>query len=94
MPTFTTRVELHDVEGSDYDTLHEAMEAQGFSRHVVDGKTGIRRHLLMAEYSISGRFTLVQVRKKAQDAASVTGRSFSVLVTESKGRSWSGLKKV
>ena len=32
MPSFTTRVELHGATERDYETLHAAMQAEGFSR--------------------------------------------------------------
>ncbi len=32
MAKFTTRVELHNATGEDYNTLHDAMESVGFSR--------------------------------------------------------------
>lgn len=40
MARFTTRVELHSADDSDYTDLHAAMEARGFSRKVT-GSNGV-----------------------------------------------------
>ncbi len=37
MAAFTTRVELHSAGYEDYETLHAAMEAEGFSRTITFG---------------------------------------------------------
>jgi hypothetical protein len=91
MASFTVRVELHDADESDYETLHEAMEDQGFSRTIV--VNGVRRHLPTAEYVIDGSHTRVAVMEKAMKAAKKTLEEYSVLVTESKGRRVYNLKK-
>ena len=94
MASFTVRVELHDDPTSeDYDTLHEAMENEGFSRIIKDSK-GTEYHLPDAEYIISGSFTKQNVLQKAKNAASQTGKDYSVLVTESNGRTWYNLKSI
>ncbi len=92
MPNFTTRVELHAASYSDYEVLHAAMERRGFSRYIKsdDGKT---YHLPTAEYNRGGVLTLSQVRDSASAAASETGKTFAVLVTESAGRNWIGLSE-
>jgi hypothetical protein len=93
MPTFTTRVELHQGSYQDYENLHAAMENAGFSRHVTsDG--GRTYHLPTAEYDRSGDLTRSQVFNQAKTAAATTGKDYAVLVTELNGRTWSGLKKV
>lgn len=92
MPKFTTRVELHGASEDDYETLHEAMEEAGFSRQITssDGKT---YYLPWAEYSREGGLSRDQVLATAKDAAAQTGRKYAVLVTESAGRTWHGLKE-
>jgi hypothetical protein len=92
MPTFTTRVELHDADGDDYETLHDAMEARGFTRTIESGD-GIVYALPTAEYNIGGALTTDGVLAKAKVAATTTGLQYGVLVTESTGRKWFGLKK-
>jgi len=90
MAQFTVRVELHDAQWTDYDTLHAAMERHGFSRLITadDGRT---YQLPWAEYNASGNLTSMQVLGIAQNAANTTGRKNSVLVTEAKTRAWSSL---
>lgn len=41
MAQFTVRAELHESQWSDYESLHAAMERQGFSRLITadDGRT-------------------------------------------------------
>jgi hypothetical protein len=88
----TIRVELHDATGDDYARLHEAMESEGFSR-LISSDDGGAYHLPWAEYDWSGNDARSSVLASAKRAASRTGREFAVLVTESKGRTWSGLQK-
>jgi hypothetical protein len=92
MATFTTRVELHGATRDDYETLHDAMEGEGFSRK-IKGDDGTRYHLPEAEYTISGVLTRTDVLDRAERAADQTGRSSSLLVTEAVGRSWRRLSK-
>jgi photosystem II stability/assembly factor-like uncharacterized protein len=93
MPSFTTRVELHQATYQDYENLHSAMSEAGFSRYITsdDGNT---YHLPTAEYDRSGILTRSQVLSQAKAAANSTGKSNAVLVTESAGRTWNGLTKV
>lgn len=93
MATFTTRVELHKAYEDDYEILHTAMEERGFSRQVTSDD-GVTYHLPTAEYNYTGSETRSQVLELAKAAASDTNKKFAVLVTESKGRSWSGLQHV
>ena len=91
MAGFTTRVELHDATWSDYVTLHSAMARQGFARTITsdDGKT---YELPPAEYNYEGLGSSADVLAKAKAAAGSVKPSFAVFVTESNGRTWSGLK--
>jgi hypothetical protein len=93
MAKFTTRVELHSASYSDYEMLHAAMERRGFSRHISsdDGKT---YKLPTAEYNRDANVTRDQVLEAAKAAATETGKTFAVLVTESDGRTWIGLQEV
>jgi hypothetical protein len=90
--SFTVRVELHDATEEDYEQLHAAMEQQGFSR-LIESDDGIVYHLSTAEYNYHGEEPSGDVLGGARRAASTTGLSFAVLVTESKGRTWHGLNK-
>jgi hypothetical protein len=95
MPKFTTRVELHDADddGDDYKTLHKAMRAEGFSRFITNS-TGKKFRLPTAEYNRTADITKQQVLASAKQAAATTGRSASILVTESNGRVWENLPPV
>lgn len=93
VPSFTTRVELHSANYDDYETLHSAMEDEGFSRFIRSGE-GAVYHLPTAEYDRTGQITIDQVLKSAVKAATRTGRKHMVLVTEAVRRSWIGLPKV
>ncbi len=89
---FTTRIELHGASDEDYDRLHEAMEADGFSR-TIESSDGALYELPPAEYNFSHpTMTAGDVRDKAYAIAKTVKRAPAVLVT-SGARSWQGLKK-
>lgn len=89
---YTTRVELHRGSEEDYETLHSAMEREGFSRQ-VKSDDGTWYHLPTAEYNYQGNESRGEVREKAKRAAAKTGLAYMVLVTESNGRTWYNLSK-
>lgn len=91
MAKFTTRVELHKANSDDYDTLHEEMENEGFTRTITDTDTNEEFHLPEAEYNYEGNTTKGDVLDKAKKAADNTGRKYSILVTKSNGRIFSNL---
>jgi hypothetical protein len=91
MSQFTVRIELHEAQWADYETLHAAMAHQGFSR-LITGDDGRTYQLPWAEYDGTGNLTSVQILGIAQNAAATTGKKNSVLVTEAKNRAWSGLQ--
>lgn len=90
---YTVRVELHRATIDDYEQLHAAMKAAGFSRFITD-RDNVKYHLPTAEYNYEGDASRDQVLEKARRAASTTGLSYAVLVTESNGRTWQNLPKV
>jgi hypothetical protein len=92
MPAFTTRVELHRATADDYETLHDAMDKRGFSR-LIESEEGISYHLPTAEYDISCDLSRSDVLELAKAAAAKTNKAAAILVTESRGRTWSGLAK-
>ena len=89
MAKCTTRVELHNATGEDYDKLHDAMESIGFSR-LIYGSDGVWYHLPWAEYNIDAPVGIEEVRDKASQAAATTGCKAAILVTEGT-RAWQGL---
>jgi hypothetical protein len=93
MVKFTTRVELHSASlESDYEKLHAEMAKENFTRTIVitDGEV----KLPTAEYNKDGKYTKEQVLDSAKRAATKIGKKFSVLVTESNGRTWCNLETV
>ncbi|HVB16639.1 MAG TPA: hypothetical protein VNF04_08915 [Stellaceae bacterium] len=92
MAIFTTRVELHGADEDDYETLHAEMKARRFTQTIsASGKT---YQLPTAEYNYRGNVTKHDVLNKAKAAASKTNRTYSILVTQSNGRTWTGLREV
>lgn len=92
MANFTTRVELHQAEETDYNTLHDAMNAEGFTR-TISSSDGTY-HLPTAEYNYNGSLTKSEVLDAAERASASTGKKHGILVTESNGRTWIGLEKI
>jgi hypothetical protein len=95
MANYTARIELHSADSDEYDLLHQKMEADGFRRWIKD-KENIKYALPTAEYSLVGSdLSCSEVRDIASTHANAVKRKPTpgVLVTESKARRWSGLKK-
>jgi len=92
MSSFTTRVELSDASYSDYQRLHTAMQNTGFSR-TITGDNGIVYDLPDAEYDCIGSYSIEEVRSAASKAASTTGKSHRILVTQG-NRAWVGLTPI
>ncbi|HCD14298.1 MULTISPECIES: type V toxin-antitoxin system endoribonuclease antitoxin GhoS [Shewanella] len=93
MASFTVRMVLHDADWEDYNKLYEEMDKEGFSDE-ISSDDGTTYELPDGEYTISGNLTRSDVLSKAKNAASKTGKKYAVLVTQSSGRKWYGLKKV
>jgi hypothetical protein len=93
MPNYMTRVELHHATEEDYETLHAAMEAQGFERTITSAERRVY-HLPTAEYYRATNLQRGQVLESAKAAATTTGRRYAVVVTESNGLTWFGLEEV
>ena len=91
MAGFTTRVELHGADWSDYEKLHEQMAAQGFSRTITGGD-GKRYWLPPAEYNYEASADRATVLAKARAAASQVKNAYAVIVTGPEGRTWHGLE--
>jgi len=93
MAQFTTRVELHNADWNDYVKLHAEMRLRGFSQ-TIKARDGKFYELPPAEYDYTGAETLADVLTKARAAASAVKVSHGVIVTESNGRTWQGLKQI
>ena len=91
MSTYTVRIELHSSQYSpDFETLHRAMQNEGFSKLITSGGGKIY-HLPRGEYNISTTRSRSQVLDATKRAVQTTRESAEILVTESLGRSWDGL---
>ena len=91
MAMFMTRVELHDANWNDYVNLHAAMAKQGFTT-TITGSNGIVYDLPPAEYHLIGNLAANDVLARAQTAAGTVKRSHAVIVSETVGSTWNGLK--
>lgn len=93
MTNFMVRVELHYPTSDDYNTLHAAMEAAGFSR-IVRGLDGNYYQLPSGMYLAQSRWdSSVTILDRAAAAATTTGKRHGVLVTEGES-AWRGLPTV
>ena len=94
MPKFTTRVQLNgNPTWDDYTRLHAAMRAQGFSQAITDTQGAVYQ-LPHAEYNLESTLSRKEVLSSAKQAAVTVWSDFSILVTQSAGRTWENLKKI
>lgn len=106
MKIFLVRIELHGAENKDYQQLHEAMKAQGFSRtiSVLEEGKSITKELLRGEYSYTAYLGGIEdIMRLATDAVVITLRDNlpaiqhlntepTIVVSEVVGMRVSGLK--
>ena len=93
MASFIARVELHSATYADYETLHVAMQAQGFGRTIVGGN-GNTYYLPTGTYDAdTTSATLQQAYDAAVVAAGRTGKAYELIVAERSGAKWIGLKQ-
>ena len=93
MAKFTVRVEILDGTISDHDRLEKIMLEQGFDRSIRSDSGRIYK-LPPGEFNYAGEIERQQLREKVQACAGQLGKSYSLLITESKGRSWFNLNKL
>ena len=86
---YVTRVELHAATEGDYEKLHTAMAAKGFSR-TIRGSNGHTYALPTATYFVNTPTDQAGVRAAAVAAADSTGRTNGVIVTAGDSM-WHGL---
>jgi hypothetical protein len=79
MPKFIVRVELHDVP-ADYDKLHTAMEASGFTRTYTSEDSQVK--MPSGVYRMVAEKTLDQVIDLANNAAMTIKPKVTVLAIE------------
>ena len=93
MAQFMVRVVLHGADDEDYETLHEAMEAEGFARQ-IRSSDGVLYHLPTAEYYRDGNLSTQNVLDAAKSGVAKTRKKAGILVTEASNLRWNGLKTV
>lgn len=93
MADFTIRIVLNDATWDEYEELYQHLAAVGIADE-VSSDSGTTYRMPPAEYNFRGNATRAQVLELAIAAAAKVVRKYSVLVTESKGRTWHGLDKV
>lgn len=86
MADYTVRVELIDAQASDYELLHQKMQAKGYLREIT-GDSGERFRLPPAEYVAQKQLDASGVRDEVRAIAN-TVKNNRVLVTKSDGRAW------
>jgi len=92
MADFTIRIVLNDATWDQYEEMYEHLAAVGITDLIISND-GITYRMPPAEYNYQGDATRNQVLESAKAAAAKVVRKYSVLVTESKGRTWHGLEK-
>lgn len=91
MSTYTVRVELHSSQyNPDFTTLHQAMANEGFSK-LITSDGGTIYYLPRGEYTVTTSKSRADVLADVKRAVKATKDSAEILVTESLGRTWSGL---
>lgn len=94
MADYTVRVELNGATEADYATLHERMEANGFSR-TVRASDGVLYQLPTAEYVVGGwPLTVQQIVAVVKHIADSVRPGAWVFATAATYWQWSGLPRV
>lgn len=93
MSAFVVRVVLHDATWDEYTKLYEKLAKQGFTDIITAGD-GSKYKMPPAEYYFVGNNTQAGVLELAKTSAASVKASYEVMVTESLGVTWSGLKQL
>jgi hypothetical protein len=92
MPNYVTRVELRgSPTGEHYQSLHNAMEAKGFSR-TIKSDDGTAYHMPHAMYYVVSSLTASEVSEHANAAATSVWTSCRVFSCEAPNSAWIGLE--
>lgn len=94
MTQFTIRVVLHDnATWDDYIRLANALASVNVT-DILTADDGTQYKMPPAEYQCHGELNASQVLHIVETAAKTVGKRYSVLVTQSAGRTWTGLERV
>jgi len=96
MTRFTIRIKLQQSSPEAYELLCTYMALHGFTRTITNSSTLETFQLPPGEFSFETEedATKKQILDLAKAAASAITEEYSVLVTESNGRTWYGLRPV
>ena len=90
--TFTLRIELHrDATTSDYHQIKKMLKATGFTKNVTDSQ-GNTFHLPSYEFIYTGEISREALLEKVDTILKGILSKYAILITESAGLSWLGLK--
>jgi hypothetical protein len=79
MANYIARVELHDADYDDYETLHAEMEQRGYARTIV-GSDGVTYQLPTGTYVMRNtNLSLQDALNRAYEAANATGKTSSII---------------
>ncbi len=93
MSMFITRVELYGTASwQDYEKLHGEMERHGFSRTITSDK-GTVYNLPTATYYRNSSSPRSSILEDAKRAANTVWSDNGVLVSETNGNMWDGLRE-
>lgn len=96
MARYMTRIELHEnpnkPTAKDYENLHAAMEAKGFTR-TIKGDDGITYRLPTALYYGESSLTTGDVMDHASAVAKSVWAKYSVITSEAPNSAWDGLAR-
>jgi hypothetical protein len=93
MGNFTIRVHLHGPDDQHYIELNKIMSTGGF-RRIISSDTGKAYQLPLGEYTFSGEIDRKGLLERVQAFAGQVGQKYSILITESKGRTWYNLTEI
>lgn len=92
MARYIVRVELRGADSEDYESLHEKMEAKGYSREIQDYDGTVFR-LPNAEYTTQKNSTVDNIREDVKSIAGSVRQNFYLLITEVADIAWWLTKK-
>jgi hypothetical protein len=93
MTAFVVRIVLNDATWDDYRKLYEKLGKQGFTDIIV-ASDGAAYKMPDAEYYFEGNKTRAEVLALAKASAGAVKTSYQVMVTQSAGITWYGLKQL
>ncbi len=92
MPYFTIRVELETLNQDAFSVVEQQLAQSNFINY-IESEDGTKYLLPQGEYRLFGEFTLQNVLDYTILATNQFIKNCKILVTESNGTAWTGLKK-